>query len=154
MNTPTLGYEDDTEISKIEVAKIQLEEAISLFVSKKFLCALTLAGAAEEVLARLASARGGTSVTEASATAILELKNATEISGLADVTQASLFNRWNKARNAVKHHNPKEGEILVLNVFDEAYWMIRRGLANAKTVDVRIGNEVDFESWVIVNINM
>jgi hypothetical protein len=154
MNTPTLGYEDDTEISKPEVARLQLEEAIRLFVAKKFLCALTLAGAAEEILARLANAAGKPSVTEASTAAIAELKNRAEITGLADVTQASVFNRWNKARNAAKHHNSKESEILTLNVLDEAYWMIRRGLANAKTVGVRIGNEVDFENWVVVNINM
>lgn len=43
---------------------------------------------------------------------------------------------------------------MVLNLFDEAYWMIRRALANTKSLSLQISNEVDFENWVIVNINM
>jgi len=52
MLAPTLGYEDDTEISKAEIAQVQLTEAIALFIEERFLCALTLSGAAEEVLTR------------------------------------------------------------------------------------------------------
>ena len=154
MKTPTLGYEEDTEIAKSEIARIQLEEAISLFLSEKFLCALTLAGAAEEVLARLVNARGRPSAMEASAEAAIQLKEKVDLEGLAGVTEKSLFGVWNKARNAVKHHSEKEGETVVLNMFDEAYWMIKRGLENAKMLGVHIRNETNFENWIIVNINM
>lgn len=154
MKNPTLGYEEDIEISKSEIATIQLEEAILLFLDEKFLCALTLAGAAEEIFSRLANSIGRPSAAEGSAAAILDLKNRGGVAGLADVSQSSLIKQWNKGRNAVKHHDPKESEIVVLNVFDEAYWMIRRGLDNAKVVGVPIRNELDFENWVVVNINM
>ena len=154
MKNPTLGYEEDTEISKREIATIQLEEAVRLFLEEKFLCALTLAGAAEEILSRLVNSIGQPSSAEGSAEAILNLKNRGAVAGLAGVSQSSLFKQWNKGRNAMKHHDPKESEIVVLNVFDEAYWMIRRGLENAKVIGVPIRNQLDFENWVVVNINM
>ena len=74
MHTPTLGYEGDTAISKLEIARIQLEEAIALFLGEKFLCALTLSGAAEEILSRLLNARGQRSAVEESVDSILKIK--------------------------------------------------------------------------------
>ena len=49
MRTTTLGYEDDTQISKSDIARTQLTEAIALFLGEKFLSAITLAGAAEDI---------------------------------------------------------------------------------------------------------
>lgn len=74
MKTPTLGYEDDTAISKHEIAVVQLEEAIALLIGEKFLCALTLAGAAEEILSRLLNASGQPSAVEQSAEAVQNIK--------------------------------------------------------------------------------
>ena len=121
MKNPTLGYEEDIEISKGEIATIQLEEAILLFLDQKFLCALTLAGAAEEILSRLANSIGQPSAAESSAAAILKLKSQSGVAGLANASQSSLFTQWNKGRNELKHHDPKGSEMVVLNVFDEAY---------------------------------
>ena len=154
MNTPTLGYQKDTEISKLEIARIQLEEAIAMFIGEKFLCALTLAGASEEILSRLLNARGQPSVVEQSVEAVLNLKRSTGLAGLADATDKQLFKNWNTARNAAKHHNATESETVVLNLFDEAYWMVRRALENAKRLGLNVCNELDFENWVIVNVNM
>lgn len=154
VKTPTLGYEDDTAISKHEIATIQLEEAITLVMGEKFLCALTLAGAAEEILSRLLNAGDQPSAVEQSAEAVQNIKRVTGLSGLAEVTKPQLFKGWNAARNTVKHHNADESGTVVLNLFDEAYWMIRRALANAKSLDLAVANEPDFENWVITNINM
>lgn len=154
MKTPTLGYEDDTEISKSDLARVQLEEAIAMFVAETFLCALTLAGAAEVVLAGLVNASGHPSTMEQSAANVLELKKVTGLIGLADVTEGQLFKGGNKARNAVKHHSPGESDLVILNLFDEAYWMILRALKNASLIGVPVRNQVDFKKWVIVNINM
>jgi len=41
-----------------------------------------------------------------------------------------------------------------MNLFDEAYWMIKRSLANAKKLEVRVKNLDDFENWIVVNINL
>ena len=50
MTTPTLGFEENTTLSKPQIALIQLNEAISLFTQERSLAALTIAGAAEEIL--------------------------------------------------------------------------------------------------------
>ena len=65
-----------------------------------------------------------------------------------------LFNDWNMARNKLKHHSKGEDETLTLNLFDEAYWMIKRANANAEKLGIPIDNQNDFENWVIFNINM
>jgi hypothetical protein len=154
MRTPTLGYEDDTQIGKREIAQTQLKEAIVLFLDKKFLCAITLAGAAEEVLARLLNAAGEQSVVEESVEAIQRLREATGLAMMENRPKKEIFNAWNAARNTIKHHNEKAEDTVTINLFDEAYWMIKRALGNASKLGVPISNEVDFENWCIVELHL
>ena len=154
MPTPTLGHEDDSQITKSEIAKTQLNEAISLFLAGKFLCAITLAGAAEEIFARLLNARGEQSVVETSFQAIQELREQTGLSVMGGRPKNEIFNEWNTARNTLKHHGKEGEEPITINPFDEAYWMIKRALANATKLEVCIHSELDFENWVIININL
>ena len=154
MTSPTLGYHDDSSLPKIEIARIQLTEAINLFVAEKFLCAITLAGASEEILGRLAFIAGHSSTTEAAATAILELKDKLATLALSSVTIKSLFRSWNAARNTVKHHDDSDPDPVAINTCDEAYWMIRRALANAKLIGLEIHNAQEFENWIILNVNL
>lgn len=154
MHTPTLGYEDDTQITKSEIARVQLTEAIALFLEEKFLCSITLAGAAEEVFARLLNAHGEESVVEDSFKSIQKLREATSFSAMKNHTKNEIFKHWNIARNAIKHHNKDEEETVTINLFDEAYWMIKRGIANASKLDITIHNESDFENWCIVKIHL
>jgi len=107
MRTPSLGYQDDTQIGKREIAQTQLKEAIALFLNEKFLCAITLAGAAEEVLARLLNAAGEQSVVEESVESIQRLREATGLAIMENRSKKEIFNAWNNARNTIKHH--KEG---------------------------------------------
>lgn len=154
MRTPSLGYEDDTRIEKREIAKTQLKEAIALFLDEKFLCAITLAGAAEEVFARLLNAAGEQSVVEKSVESIQRIREVTGLAIMEDRPKKEIFNVWNNARNTIKHHNEKSEEIVTINLFDEAYWMIKRALANASKLHVPISNEVDFENWCIVELHL
>lgn len=154
VTTPSLGYQEDTSMSMFEIARLQIEEAITLFINKKFLCALTLAGAGEEISSRLMNSRGKRSSTEQSADAVIALKKSTGLAALEEVTNTSLYKGWNSARNTAKHHKVGEDETVVLNLFDEAYWMIRRALENTKSLSLQISNEVAFQNWVNVNINM
>ncbi len=154
MPTPTLGYKDDTKIAKSEIAKTQLNEAILLFLAGKFLCAITLAGAAEEIFARLLNARGEQSVVETSFQAIQKLREQIGLSVMGGRPKNEIFNEWNTARNTLKHHGKEGEEAITINLFDEAYWMIKRALANAAKLEVSIHSELDFENWVIININL
>jgi hypothetical protein len=154
MNTLTLGYENDTRISKREIATLQLCEAIALFLIGRYVCAITLAGAAEAVLAGLLAQRGELSVTEDSTAAIQTLRGNTGLAAGGKKKRNELFNDWNAAKNRLKHHNKDEEETLILNLFDEAYWMIKRAAVNAEKLKIQIKNRVDFENWIVVNINM
>lgn len=154
MNIPTLGFQDESSLRKVEIAGVQLTEAINLFMSEKFLCALTLAGAAEEILGRLALMEGQPSTTQVSAAKILELKNKLGLTSLKFVTEKSLFQSWNAARNTAKHHDKYDPDPVVMNFCDEAYWMIRRALANANLVKLEIANAQDLENWVTVKVNL
>lgn len=65
-----------------------------------------------------------------------------------------IYNQWNSVRNQLKHHGDTDDESITIKMFDEAYWMIKRALENAKKLAVSINNESEFENWVIVNIHM
>jgi hypothetical protein len=152
MSTPTIGYEDDTTLSRSEVARLQLVEAIRLFVDEKFLVALTLAGAAEEILGKLLARDGTLPIVKESAQAISQLREKTGLSIMDGKSEKELIDEWNAARNMVKHLVNPEDESITLNLCDEAYWMIRRALENAKTLRIDIENRDDFENWFIINV--
>ena len=154
MNAPTLGFEEESHISKQEIAQTQLTEAISLFLQGKFLCALTLAGAAEGVLAGLLKAEGKDSAVEESTARIASLLNELGLQTIKPQKDTAYYNEWNKARNAIKHHNENEPQVITLNQFDEAYWMIERALRNAALLALHIENVDDYRNWIIQNINM
>ncbi len=150
----TLGFESDTNISKMDIARTQLIEAINLFLTGKYLCAITLAGAAEEVFSRLLNQRQEKSVVEKSFQSIQYIREKTGLSAMDAKTKSDLFNEWNSARNTLKHHGKSDENILTINLFDEAYWMIKRALMNAESLEAPILNQLDFENWIVININM
>ncbi len=152
MKTPTIGYECDVRISKSKIAKIQLVEAISLFLVGKYLCAITLSGAAEEIFARLLNACGEMSAVESSIESIQNIRKKTSLDVMQNMSKKDIFNQWNRARNALKHYDGEGDVFVTINLFDEAYWLIRRALSNADILDIFIENKMDFENWMIVNI--
>ncbi len=153
MRIPTLGFEDDTQISKHDISRQQLQEAITLFVSNKFLCAITLAGAAEEVFRGLLNAKSEKSVTEESVDRIEELRQSTGLAVMENRSRKEIYGHWNRTRNDIKHHDGDDSDIVVINLFDEAYWMITRSLANASKLGISVRNKTDFEAWCIEHIH-
>ena len=154
MSTVTLGFEEDTFLSKQEIARIQLVEAIVQFLAGKYVCAITLAGAAEAVLAGLLTQRGRATVVEDS---VATMRSIMEVAGLVMFNgkkDNETFNEWNAVRNKLKHHGKSEDELVGLNLFDEAYWMIKRGMVNAEKLSIGIANQDAFENWITQNINM
>jgi len=65
-----------------------------------------------------------------------------------------IVDEWNATRNAFKHLGAPDEECITINLCDEAYWMIKRALANAQKLQLPIENIVEFENWVIININL
>lgn len=153
MGAPSIGYEEHSTLRRSDVARIQLIEAIALFVNDKFLPALTLAGAAEEIFGKLLLRRSQTPVVKESAQAMAAVRGATGLSVMGGKSDKELIDGWNAARNAVKHLVAPEEESITLNLCDEAYWMIQRALANANRLGVMIDNANEFENWVVVNVS-
>lgn len=67
--------------------------------------------------------------------------------------EKEIIDGWNATRNSLKHLVGPEDEPITVNLCDEAYWMIRRALENAKRLQLTIPNEHEFENWVVININ-
>jgi hypothetical protein len=153
MKSPSLGYEDDTTLSKNEVAQIQLVEAISLFIAHRFLPAITLAGAAEEILGNLLVRNSELPVIKKSTKAIEMLLQRTGLAAMGAKSEKEMVDGWNATRNSMKHLGDPEDDPITLNLCDDAYWMIRRALANAQKLQISISNAQDFESWIIINVN-
>lgn len=145
----SIGYKPEETFKKLEIAKIQLSEAINLFVQEKFICSLTLSSAAEEIYAGYLRNKGQMPVIEESHHFIQVIGNSLGLQIMQDMEKSETIAVWNRARNRTKHHNKNESDDLTLNDCDEAYWMIKRGIANAKSLGILLNNELEFENWVI-----
>ena len=154
MKNPTLGYEDDQEITKSELGRIQLVEAINLFLNRNFICAITLAGASEAIFSGILSNLGIPTATEQTIEHVEKIREMTGLQVAEGLPKNKIFNVWNSARNDLKHHSKGEPDRITLNLFDEAYWMIRRALENSRAASIHIENSQEFENWVIENICM
>lgn len=159
MVNPTLGYEPNVELSKTEIARVQLVGAIDQFLKGNWICSITLAGAAEAIFAGLLANAGVSSVVEDSTAQIEVIRGVMTTAGdclnpMDGKADNKIYNKWNETRNHLKHHSRGEEAMVKLNLFDEAYWMIKRALANANKAEVGIANEQDFENWIVLNINL
>ncbi len=148
------SFEDDIEISKPELAKVQLEEAIDLFLSGKRISVITLAGAAEEIFSRLLNLRGEQSTIEESFKSIQQIRENTSHCVMEDKTKNDIFNQWNKNKNLLKHHNKKDDLTITFSPFDEAYMMLQRAINNSEKLGLSLKNRQEYENWLIENIYM
>lgn len=154
LRVPSIGHEEDKRISRTEIAATQLSDAIELFLAGKYLSTITLAGAAEEILGKLASASGEKSTIDRSLDQLDAVRKNERLTSVTRAPRKEVVAHWNRARNALKHFCIGDELVVTLNICDEAYWMIRRALANAALLDVFVEKSNDFENWVIENINM
>lgn len=144
--------EDNCNIPKSDVARLQLEDAIDLFLINKRLSSITLAGAAEEIFARLLKQRGERSVVEESFRVVQEIREKTGFVAMGGRKKSEIFKEWNGARNTLKHHDETDDDTVTINLFDEAYMMIQRALANADKLGVNLRNRHEYENWLVENI--
>lgn len=110
------------------VAREQLETAIRLFEEgHDFFSVITLAGAADEILGKLAKEAGASSSLDsltAAAVAIHQhlFQEPGDAKWIAD--------RANRARNALKHLNTAQGRTVTLDPVEEAIDMLDRAITN------------------------
>ena len=146
------SFEEDFTLPKQEIARLQLEDAIELFLARKWISAVTLAGAAEEILARLLNLRGEPSAAEETWKHIEEVRAATGLPYAGSRTKKEAFHEWNEMKNVLKHHSSTDQDPLTLSAFDAAFEMISRANINGERLGVSAENRQEFENWCIENI--
>jgi hypothetical protein len=148
----TLGYEDPIKIGKAEVALIQLEDAIDLFLSEKRLSSISLAAAADGIFSGILKQKGEKSAAEETWDSIEQARENTNINIAGDRTRKDAFNEWNWHQNRLKHHDKRDDGWLEINVFDHAYYAIERALADSKKLGLEPRNHYLFQKWIFENI--
>ncbi len=149
---PSLGYEESITINKADIALTQLEDAIDLFLTNKRLSSITLAAAADGIFSGILKSQNRKSSAEETWTSIEEARTATGKNIAGDRTAQDAFNEWNFFQNRLKHHDLNDDKQLEINIFDHAYYAIKRTIADAGKLGYSAKNGHIFEKWILENI--
>jgi hypothetical protein len=112
---------------KRDIALRQLRRAVQLFNKGDFVCATTLAGAAEEVLGHIARKRTG---TNALSDLVHFWSQVTDIFGKTPPDRKKVMEAHNRLRNQLKHNNSGDNEWLNADFKFEAQDLIDRAIRN------------------------
>ncbi len=129
---------------KTDIAVKQLETAIDLFLNRNdYICAITLAGAAEEILGKLVE-RLGKKPAHKSLIELLKTKYNLTISNKELISKYLNF-----ARNTLKHASVTDEDKVELDEQTEAISMILRAIDNLIRLNKSISyNTPDFFGWL------
>ncbi len=136
---------------RIELAKEQLEIALEMFLKRRsFVSALTLAGAAEEILGKALIQRGEKTTLQHECPLIEPVES---LFRKTKYGWGEFIEKKNRARNAAKHMKDKSEATITADLEDEALWMIVRACDN----HTRLGLELtplmyEFENWFYTNV--
>ena len=112
---------------KSDLALRQLRRAVQLFNDGDFVCATTLAGAAEEVLGRIAEKRAGTSALEDRRHFWSRMA---DFFGKARPNRKKVIESHNRLRNQLKHNNNGDNDWVTADFEFEAQDLIDRAIRN------------------------
>lgn len=110
------------------IALEHLEEALRMYLDEKsYFAAITLAGAAEETLGKLAKHQGKENSIESLKRAACQIHE--RLFG-ETIEPAAIADRANYARNRLKHVNPGVEPLVTINAEEEARDMLNRAIDN------------------------
>jgi len=113
-------------LTQLQLAEIQLDRAICLYLDESdFVCAITLAGAADVLLGKLLAGSGGEPLVENYAVVISKFNVAL---GGAPIEKKDAIAELNAARDSMKHFRA-EGAVS-FDFAEEAYELIDRAVGN------------------------
>lgn len=130
---------------KTTLAREQLEDGATLLLSGRYVSALTLLGAAEEVLSRLLEEKGGEHPLEEFWVGINEWHRR---NGRSDVSRNHIRRVFNEPRNSVKQHTPGESTSVALFKIPAAAMMARRAVTAANALGLKYKNRTQLEEWL------
>lgn len=134
---------------QLDLAVEQLQVALDLFLDgKSYVSSLTLAGAAEEILGKLAASSGKGSL----------LKEELEMANYLQKIWPGGETRWkdfikdkNATRNSAKHLS--EERAVTVDFEEAASRMLVRALANRRLLELpTLGREHEFDGWFYENV--
>ena len=132
----------DQTYDKIDLATKQLDDAISLFLKRHFVSALTLAGAAEDILASALSHRGQQNSLD-SKYEVLE-----PILTMQHQTKEDFIRDENRALIAVTHMESASDTSVTLDLEEAAYSTIVRACHNYDLLDLPPTAKIRrFQGW-------
>lgn len=127
-------------ISKIEIAKQQLESAIKAFKADDKLAAITLAGASEEILGKLCK--------KADKNTAIEAMMPIAFSAIPSITETQLARTLNFPRNNLKHINESDVDPVEILKMD-AQLMLLRAMLNWMALGYPSSTLIlDFQKWL------
>jgi hypothetical protein len=107
------------QYSKSELARIQLERAIELFLDEKdYISVITLAGASEEITRNILEREGKTPSVD-------KLKEWAEENHPSSEVHDRFYNHANRTRNNLKHFTNHEEVDVEVNETEAIFWLCR-----------------------------
>ena len=136
---------------RVALAKEQLEISIELFLSKRSMAsALTLAGAAEEILGMALRHQGKRTTLQDQHSFIEPLE---VLLRKGPYLWSDFIEEKNRARNAAKHMRLPTDTFIACDLEDEALWMIVRAYDNYNRLDLHPTDLMhEFEDWFNYNV--
>jgi len=123
----TLRMPSAKGFEKRDLALRQLRRAVQLFNKGDFVCATTLAGAAEEILGPIAKKRVGTTTLEGRARFWSQMAT---VFGKSPPEMKKVVSSYNRVRNQLKHNDSGDNEWVTADFEFEAQDLIDRAIRN------------------------
>lgn len=131
------------KVSKLEIAKAQLDQAMRLFVEgEDMISVITLAGAAEEISGKLLAQAAPTKKNALRRRIEQTSRLHMHLWGNAPESEKFIADYQNKARNALKHFNDNEPGTIQIDPEVEAMRMIDRALENVYALQPRLARHI------------
>ena len=119
-----------TKLTKLEIAERQLFHAVELYLAgNQLVAAITLAGAAEEILGKLVKREGKTNALDEKVESLCKVF---EFIFKEPANPKEFIELRNNARNQLKHIG--NGETVEINLEDEAVKLLNRAIKNYKKI--------------------
>jgi hypothetical protein len=130
-------------LSKLDAAAIQLEKSIELFLSKEYICSVTLSGAAEEILGELSKRAGIQNAVEFIST----YRAPGEVTDpLTNESPKAIIGALNHARNSAKHAHFFDEEVAI--DVGEALMLLMRAVPMAQKLGTKSKLFAILDAWI------
>ena len=136
---------------RLELAKIQLDTALDLFLDQRNSpAAITLAGAAENIFGRALAIRGSKAALKSAYDSIAETH---QILYKEKLDEKTFTSHKNRIRDALKHLQDKNGgPTVTVDLENAACWMLVRAIHNGKELGFEFERFHEFDNWFYENI--